>query len=426
MRNNNSLKEEYMFRSLLVFIVIISSLSATDIRISKDSMWVYNSNVSSKADAVIFSNNSFSAIHLDSMHVIIEEMDTIGFGYLPAGHGMEAAWNAKSTHYPYFVWRLESIGNKEFVLKKEEFIPPDSLPLSFTGNGDSAQIFKLSIGYCFICESMPRYPRYFKGTMKFYFNNGQTIAIRLYSDDLRTPVKTSLRRGSIETCLDNDSLDFSSINDTCQKRNSSGGSCSFNTCVIAIPDVRMTQQKAYAKKGIMDLGFFSDTNCLDTLKRVPSSGYLDSVNFLYTLHGHVFAVRTSEMNYAVLHFLGSGSGLPFNYLKWAYQPDGTADFIKVTSVQTIRREPNTTLGNVKTILNRNNFMVSWAPVSGTLQFQLFDLKGRQLHYWECDGRQGAIDAPMKELNIAPSTHILQILLHNETELTKKRCILLPR
>jgi hypothetical protein len=142
-------------------------------------------------------------------------------------------------------------------------------------------------------------------------------------------VNAAPRRGLIQTYSFQDSLDFSAINDSCQKRPAStGGSWSFNGCVMAIPDVKMTLGSTYAANGILDLGKCSDTGCIGTLTSVPTSGYLDSLSFSYDKLGHLFAIRTSEMNYALLYMYAWGSGLPFKAFKWAYQPDGTPDFNK--------------------------------------------------------------------------------------------------
>jgi hypothetical protein len=142
-------------------------------------------------------------------------------------------------------------------------------------------------------------------------------------------VNAAPRRGLIQTYSFQDSLDFSAINDSCQKRPAStGGSWSFNGCVMAIPDVKMTLGSTYAANGILDLGKCSDSGCIGTLTSVPTSGYLDSLSFSYDKLGHLFAIRTSEMNYALLYMYAWGSGLPFKAFKWAYQPDGTPDFNK--------------------------------------------------------------------------------------------------
>jgi hypothetical protein len=142
-------------------------------------------------------------------------------------------------------------------------------------------------------------------------------------------VNAAPRRGLIETYSFQDSLDFSAINDSCQKRPAStGGSWSFYGCVMAKPDVKMTLNQTYAAFGILDLGKCPDTGCIGTLTSVPTSGYLDSADFSYNKMGHLFAIRTSEMNYALLYMYAWGSGLPFKAFKWAYQPDGTPDFNK--------------------------------------------------------------------------------------------------
>jgi hypothetical protein len=97
---------------------------------------------------------------------------------------------------------------------------------------------------------------------------------------------------------------------------------------MAKPDVKMTLNQTYAAFGILDLGKCPDTGCIGTLTSVPTSGYLDSADFSYNKMGHLFAIRTSEMNYALLYMYAWGSGLPFKAFKWAYQPDGTPDFNK--------------------------------------------------------------------------------------------------
>jgi hypothetical protein len=169
-----------------------------DIRISKDSLWVYNSYISSKADAITLKSNSSAAVRLDSANIIVEEMDTTGLGLSP-GSSMEVAWGANSGLTPFFIWNTESIGNNEFTLKKRSFLPQGSEPLSFKQAGDSSQIFKCSIGYCLLPECRPLYPTYFKGKLKLFFSNNQMVTVKLYSDDLRTPVRASVRRGSIAT-----------------------------------------------------------------------------------------------------------------------------------------------------------------------------------------------------------------------------------
>jgi hypothetical protein len=195
---------------------------------------------------------------------------------------MEASWSGNSTNQPFYSWRMDSIGKSEYVLKKKEFIPWDATPPSFHAGNDSIQISRLSIGSCFVCAELPIYPRYIKGKLQLYFSNGQAIALRLYSDDLRTPVKMTMR------------------------------------------------------------------------------------------------------------------------------------------------PMNPTLRNFKIISNRNSFRVSWMPVSGALQFTLFDLKGRQLYQWECDGRKGFSKVTLKARKLAPSTNVLHIIYNDGQGTAQKDYIVLPR
>ena len=69
---------------------------------------------------------------------------------------------------------------------------------------------------------------------------------------------------------------------------------------------------------ILLLGGFIDLN---SVKVVPDSGYISSVD---VSAGDIFAVRTSEGNYAKILILSQDSaGLRF---EWVYQPDGSCHF----------------------------------------------------------------------------------------------------
>jgi hypothetical protein len=422
MLNPRTTKENGMFLPLLVVMACTSSLFAQDISVSKDSLWVYNSIISSKADAVIFTSESSAPINLDSVRIVVEEIDTTG---LPAGQRMEAAWSANSAMNPFFTWYLEKAGNNEYLLSKGSFLPSGvEMPLSFEKTGDSSRIFKFSIGYCLIPACRPLYPRYFRGKLKLFFSNSQIVAIRLYSDDLREKTPSAPRRGSITTCLFRDSLDFSLINDSCQKRITAMETCTFNTCSVATPDVRITVNSILAPQGVLFLGTSSDTGCLDTLKRVPQAGYLDSVGFGYS-GGYLFAVKTSEMNYAAFHLITSGSGLPFRYFKWVYQSDGSPQFIKETSAKTATRKMTTNLRHVESILKRGKVTVSWAPLPGAVQINLFDLNGRQLYAWEADGRQGTAVVPVKYSKLPSSTLILHLQMRNRAKTGQVGHIIMP-
>jgi hypothetical protein len=185
------------YRLIGMFVIINLSISlcaampnAQAIWVSSDSALVYNKPLSSIAGKVIFVNQSASSVHLDSTHVIIEEMDTVGLTFVLAHKALQTFWRAGNLgFYPYFIWSMDSVGVNDFRLKKGEFHPDTAVPLSFAAQGDTAEIFFLQIGFCFICDMTPVYPRHFKGIMKLYFSNGQTISLRLYTNDPLTPVR---------------------------------------------------------------------------------------------------------------------------------------------------------------------------------------------------------------------------------------------
>ena len=226
-------------------------------------------------------------------------------------------------------------------------------------------------------------------------------------------------RGTIETYAFKDSIDFSAINDSCQKRTAStGGSWSFNGCIMAIPDIRMTQNHVDAAYGILDLGKCTDTGCIGTLLSVPTSGYLDSVDFSYAKLGHLFAIRTSEMNYALLYYRGMGSGLPFNDFRWAYQPDGTPNFGGATIISSMAQATQKDLRKIEIHPVHNTVSVSWTPMRGTIRLNVFDLKGRLVQHLECDALQGKADVRFEYEQEAHQVNVLQIIINNK-ELTTR-------
>ena len=231
-------------------------------------------------------------------------------------------------------------------------------------------------------------------------------------------VKAAPRRGLIETYSFQDSLDFSAINDSCQKRvASTGGSWSFNGCVMATPDVKMALNQTYAAYGILDLGKCPDTGCIGTLISVPTSGYLDSADFSYDKMGHLFAIRTSEMNYALLYMYAWGSGLPFKAFKWAYQPDGTPNFSGLTVIHSTARTIPKYLLKIKVYSMNNNASVSWTPMPGTIRLNVFDLKGRLMQQMECDALQGKADVWFGCKQEGQQVNVLQIIINNKELMT---------
>jgi hypothetical protein len=174
-----------MSKPLLIALLFYSILSAQDITISKDSIQVYNNPLLSFADQVIFTNHSTASIHLDSMYIQIDEMDTTGLGAIV----VEVAWISNKPPYEQFVWIIDTASQNIRRLIKWVFYPPTAEPLSFSGTDTTDEIFKLEMGYCFQCESFPKYVCYFKGKLNLCFSNGQVITLRLISYDLRTKVR---------------------------------------------------------------------------------------------------------------------------------------------------------------------------------------------------------------------------------------------
>jgi hypothetical protein len=73
---------------------------------------------------------------------------------------------------------------------KDYFYPGDAVPLSM-GPGDSCDIMRLQMGRCLVSDRIPFYPKYFRGTLRLYFSNGQILDILLWTNDLRTGVSVS-------------------------------------------------------------------------------------------------------------------------------------------------------------------------------------------------------------------------------------------
>jgi hypothetical protein len=176
----------------ILFAIIFWPLSlskAQDLTVSKDSIKVYNLSVSSFADEVIFTSHSSEPIHLDSAFVLIAEMDTVGFSWAFQQKLMQVQWKGNYSSTQRYLWKMDSVGPDKYKLIKQEFRPPTDTPLSFSGIGTTGRISLLEIGFCFICDRTPAYPKYFKGTLRLFFSNGQVVELKLWSQDLRTAVR---------------------------------------------------------------------------------------------------------------------------------------------------------------------------------------------------------------------------------------------
>jgi hypothetical protein len=177
-----------MLKALLTILIFSSILYAQDITVSKDSIQVYNNSLSSFADQITFTSHSSTPIHLDSAFVLVEDLDTTGYGR----PRLELAWRATQPMSQQFVWGMDTAGPNNYRLVKDVFYPGTTEPLVFSGNGATSQIFFLEIGFCFQCELFPKYPRYIKGKLKLFFSNGQIMELKIKSNDLRTAVRNRI------------------------------------------------------------------------------------------------------------------------------------------------------------------------------------------------------------------------------------------
>jgi hypothetical protein len=178
-----------MYKSFFAGAALCLTAFAQDITVSKDSIKVYNNLVMSSADGVVFTSNSSTPIHLDSAYVIIDEMDTAGFTWAFQQKLMQVEWKGNYASTQQYLWKMDSAGKDKYKLIKQEFRPSTDTPLSFSGTGTTSRMFFLQIGFCFVCDRTPAYPKYIKGAMQLFFSNGQVVELRLWSQDLRVEVK---------------------------------------------------------------------------------------------------------------------------------------------------------------------------------------------------------------------------------------------
>jgi len=190
-------KERMMMIRFFLTIVVAATLSAADsvvtavsanaaIVASKDSLKVYNNPVSSFADYIVLVNGTATAVHLDSAYLRIEEMDTTGSGEFGGlGSRFHLQWK-RTLPARDDVWSLNSVAADTYRLTPAASSSSIRPSLDFSAPGESLSVAFVEIGTCLGCSGVPTwYPPYFRGTLELFFNIGQTVIIRLYSDDVR-------------------------------------------------------------------------------------------------------------------------------------------------------------------------------------------------------------------------------------------------
>ena len=181
-----------MKNCLMVLILLSCTITAQNITVSKDSLWVLNSyhqsNQSRSGDSLMVINNGTQPIHLDSARLFVTALDTAGcFFRITAASLVMDEWyhGTRRGNCHFIVNQIDStIYSLDFSLSSRPFISVDP-------SGDSINIGNIQIVDCFFCDA-PRFPNYIRGMVRFYFSNGEAVEIQLYSDDLRPPVSTRI------------------------------------------------------------------------------------------------------------------------------------------------------------------------------------------------------------------------------------------
>jgi hypothetical protein len=206
-------------RRSVAFILFFGSLiSAQSITVSKDSIRIINENSSSFIDQVTFTSNSSDTIRLDSVFVVIAKMDTIGFGYAISKNGMEVGWRSTAPSGQEFVWTMASAGPDTWRMVKKSFSPTNAQPLLFPANGAISQMAFLEFGVYLFGETMPKYTRYLRGTMRLFFSNAQVVELKLRSNDLRVNYSINPDSLLLRTAFPFDTTIYGLVNVTSNKR----------------------------------------------------------------------------------------------------------------------------------------------------------------------------------------------------------------
>lgn len=171
--------------SLFIPLLFCSLLYANSVKVSKDSLWICNDILSSKDDAVIF--YSTIPVKLDSLHIQFSVLDTTGISTFLINSKMAMAVAERrlsdSATMAFREFPLLKTSELSFRADIASGVPP-LLDLQLTS--DSISLSRLQFGFCFMCSSYPRYPKYMRGKLILFFSNQETVTINIYSNDLRT------------------------------------------------------------------------------------------------------------------------------------------------------------------------------------------------------------------------------------------------
>ncbi len=174
------MKRLFVFFQLLVF-----SIPAQTITVSKDSLKVYNNPVMSMMDGIVFRNTGSGLTFLDSAKITFDQLDTSGgFSWDTSKVKVMLDETYRGGDMGIDPISLRKVDSNTYMLVSIYRMKSAQAAFTMYPLGDSTTLSNLQIVNCMTCTP-PHYPKYIKGDLRMFFHGGQTVAIRLYSQDLR-------------------------------------------------------------------------------------------------------------------------------------------------------------------------------------------------------------------------------------------------
>ncbi|MBN1308368.1 MAG: leucine-rich repeat domain-containing protein [Chitinispirillaceae bacterium] len=175
-----------MSKPIPITILLSIDIFAQGITLSQDSLKIYNNRLSSFAGTIAITNGSQDVVQADSIHLVIQEIDTAEWAGHIIGEGLEVSWRDYINQSRSFFWNTELIAEDTFRLVLRASAPEGAVPLVLNAR-DSCVMFMLQIGRCLGCSGLPTgLPAFFTGRLILFFSNGEEKVISLYSEDLRS------------------------------------------------------------------------------------------------------------------------------------------------------------------------------------------------------------------------------------------------
>ncbi len=168
--------------------ISVCGVAAQNITISKDSLKICNDSLSSFADGISLICNTSGTITLDSAFIATDTMDTTGSAWYVTENRLQVVWREHLEMPDFYFWNLVKSGPDRYRLFLQETRSTEIYPMKFTAQIPQRRITAMEIGGCLGCSGLPTwYPPFFRGSLILHFSSGQTISLRLYSDDLGAP-----------------------------------------------------------------------------------------------------------------------------------------------------------------------------------------------------------------------------------------------